>query len=74
MNYIVIEIQQNADGTVGNFVFTYGDRNEAESKYHYILSAAAVSTVFIHTAVLMTATGVQIAHRSYSHGVEEEQE
>lgn len=74
MKYIVIEIQQNLDGTIGNFVFSYDDRNQAESKYHSILASAAVSQVYIHSAVLMTSTGVQVAHGSYTHAEEEEQE
>lgn len=74
MKYLVIEIQHNQDGTVGNFIFAYDDRNQAESKYHSILASAAISTVYIHTAVLMSSTGVQIAHQSYTHAEEEEQE
>ena len=74
MKYLVIEIQHNQDGTVGNFVFAYDDRNQAESKYHSILASAAVSQVYIHSAVLMTSTGVQVAHQSYTHGAEEETE
>lgn len=71
MTYIVIEIQTSTDGTVGNFVFTFDDRNAAESKYHAILAAAAVSAVYMHSAVLMTSTGVQVAHQSYTHADEE---
>ena len=74
MKYLVIEIQHNQDGTVGNFVFAFDDRNQAESKYHSILAAAAVSQIYIHSAVLMTSTGVQVAHGSYTHGVEETEE
>lgn len=74
MKYLVIEIQQNADGTVGNFVFAYDDRLQAESKYHYLLGAAAVSSVYIHSAVLMTSTGVQVSHQSYEHVPQEEPE
>ena len=71
MKYLVIEIQQNADGAIGNFVFTFDDRLQAESKYHTILASAAVSAVYMHSAVLMTSTGVQVAHQSYTHADEE---
>ena len=74
MKYLVIEIQHNLDGTVGNIVFAFDDRNQAESKYHSILASAAVSAVYIHSAVLMTSTGVQVAHQSYTHGAEEIEE
>ena len=42
MKYIVIEIQTQDDGMVGTLVNAYDARNEAESKYHKVLSAAAV--------------------------------
>lgn len=73
MKYLVIEIQHNADGTVGNFVFAYDDRLQAESKYHSILAAAAISAVYIHSAVIMSSTGVQIAHQSYTHPTDPEE-
>ena len=39
-----------------------------------ILAAAAVSSVYIHAAVLMSSTGVQIAHQSYTHEPQPEEE
>ena len=42
MTFIVIEVQTNADGTVGNIVTSYTDRNLAEQKYHMILASAAI--------------------------------
>lgn len=65
--YIVIELQNNADGTVGNLVYSYNSRNEAESKYHNILSAAAVSQVPIHAAMLAMTDGILIASQRYIH-------
>lgn len=67
MKFIVIEMQ---NGTVGANVWTYTDRNSAESKYHSVLAAAATSAVENHAAVLLTEDGVSLAHASYKHPVE----
>ena len=67
MNYLVIEIQKNSDGTIGNLVFVYDNINAAESKYHTILAAAAVSSVAVHSAVLLNETGYHVKHESYNH-------
>lgn len=57
MKFIVIELQTNADGTVGNLVWAYDDRNQAESKYHTVLAAAAVSGLPCHAACLLASDG-----------------
>ena len=57
MKYVVLEIQTNADGTVGTLVNTYDNWNQAEQKYHTVLAAAAVSGLPVHTAVLITNEG-----------------
>ena len=63
--YIVIEIQNS--GTVATIVNQYADKNTAESAYHQILSAAAVSSVPTHAAVLMTDEGVWLRSEVYHH-------
>lgn len=65
--YLVIEIQANADGTVGNLVYCYDTREEAESKWHGILSAAALSNVECHTAVMFSADGEEWQAQHYEH-------
>ena len=50
------------------------DGLEAESRYHAILAAAAVSAVPVHAAVLMSGTVVQIAHQSYTHEPQPEEQ
>lgn len=65
--YIVIELQNNADGTVGNLVYAYDSRNEAESKYHLILASAAMSQVPIHAAMLAMTDGTLLASHRYIH-------
>lgn len=65
--YIVIEIQTST--TVATIVDSYEDRNQAESKYHQILTAAALSSVPKHSAVLMNDVGQTIKNETYIHEV-----
>lgn len=67
--YIVIEIQTS--NTVATLVNSYEDRNQAESKYHQILTAAALSSVPKHSAVLMNDEGQTIKDETYIHEVTE---
>ena len=69
--YIVIELQTNADGTVGNLVTSHDSRDAAESKYHTVLAAAAVSALPCHAATLLTSEGFPLEHKSYKHGESE---
>lgn len=69
--YIVIEIQTNPNGTVGNIVSAYGNRDLAFQKFHAVLSAAAVSTLPVHAAVILDNHGLQIAAECFEH-VEQE--
>ena len=43
--YIVIELQTNADGAIGNIVTAFNSEEQAFSNYHAILSAAAISSL-----------------------------
>lgn len=68
MNYIVIEIQKYADGTIAvPPINTYATFNEAAQRYHTILAAAAVSSVPVHSAVMMTDTGIQVRLDTFDH-------
>ena len=69
--FIVIELQTNSDGTVGNLVWAYASENEAYSKYHSVLSAAAISTLPCHACVVLRNDGQLIAAQAYHH-IEEE--
>ena len=71
MKYTVIEIQ---NGVVGQNVWTYNNINDAEAKYHLVLSVAATSSVEVHAAVLLNETGYCIKHESYSHPKPEPEE
>ena len=66
MKYLVIEIQKNADGAVGNLVYAYDTINAAESKYHTVLAAAAVSGLPSYAAVLLNETGFCVKHERYT--------
>lgn len=65
--YIVLEIQTNSDGNVGTLVTSYSDRDLAESKYHLVLSAAAVSQLPVHSCALVTDEGFLIESKAYKH-------
>ena len=69
--YVVLEIQTNSNGTVGNLVTAFSDRSSAESAFHSILASAAVSELPAHAAVLMTNEGSVIDSRCYMHGTGE---
>ena len=73
MIYIVLEIQAN-DETATTLVNSYTTRNQAISQYHQILAAAAMSTVPMHSAVLLTDTGLLLKNESFNHAEEEEEE
>lgn len=65
--YIVIELQTNSGGTVGNFVWAYANENDAYAKYHAVLAAAAVSQLPCHACVILRNDGQQIAAQAYRH-------
>lgn len=65
--YIVIELQTAADGTVANIVTAYDTQLQAESAYHSILSAAAVSNIPAHAAVMIDSMGYYIDAHCYEH-------
>ena len=52
MNYIVIEMQTNG-GVTSTLTNQYTSINVAEQKYYQVLSAAAVSSVEVHGALLL---------------------
>ena len=64
MKYTVVEIQ---NGIVGANVWTYDTQAEAESKYHSVLSVAAVSSVTCHAVTLLSEEGFAVAYECYKH-------
>lgn len=71
--FIVIEIQTTEDN-VATLVNSFADRPQAESKYHQILSAAAVSNVLKHGAVMLTDEGERLKNECYIHIIEENED
>ena len=65
MNYIVIEMQTGEDGKTSVLKDSFAARNDAESKYHTVLSYAAKSGLPMHAASLMQSDGRLIECRCY---------
>ncbi len=72
--YYVFELQTYGDGTGTAIPMSYPTLREAESKFYLILSAAALSTVYRHGAVLMTEEGIVMKQEVFTHMVEENTE
>ena len=66
MKYVVIELQDSGE-SVANIVNAYDSVHQAEQRYHQVLSAAAVSQVPVHSAVMLSSEGQFIKSESYSH-------
>lgn len=64
--FYVIEFQTNA-GTGSVIPFTFSSRNEAEAKYHDILTYASVSSVDKHGAMIFTEDGFILKSEIYNH-------
>ena len=71
MKYLVVEIQTMADGTVANLVNVCDTRMQAESTFHSVLAAAAISALPCHAAVMLTSEGAILADQHYLHDVPE---
>lgn len=67
MKYLVVEIQKFDTGAMSTPSWAYDNENSAWAKYHSVLSAAAVSALPTHSAVIMNETGFCIEHKSYNH-------
>lgn len=66
--HIVIELQTNADGTVGNLVYAYDTEDEAWAKWHAVMSAAATSALPCYAAVYMRSDGTFVQSGRFDHG------
>lgn len=71
--YYILEIQQYANGEFGDIRHVAYDedpgkaRMKAESKYHEVLAAAAVSELPSHSATLITSDGRALMNQCYKH-------
>ena len=59
--FVVIEKKKNNNNQIATLVNAYENRNQAFQKYHSVLSAAAVSDLPVHSAVILTEEGFLIA-------------
>lgn len=66
--YIVVEMQTNADGQVGVLATAYDDRVHAESAWHSVMASAAISSIPVHSAVLLDSFGAELLTAHYEHG------
>ena len=69
--FLVIELQQN-NGQLAHLDTVCATSAEAESKFHQILAAAAISTIDIHSAVIIGEDGFVYKTESYKHEEAEE--
>lgn len=71
--YYIMEIQQYNDGSYGDTKHFAWDedadkaRLKAESVYHQVLAAAAVSETMSHAAILFSSEGFPIMNQCYKH-------
>ena len=71
--YVVIELQTNAAGQTAYLADVYNDRPHANQKYHTVLSAASVSGLPMHAAVILDASGQIMNRECYINGSREEE-
>lgn len=67
MKYYIAEIQKHPDGKFAHLVHTADNRNAAESTYHQVLAAAAISNLPQHSAILFTDEGHLLMNQCYKH-------
>lgn len=73
--FYIVEIQKYANGEYGHLVhYAYDEdadvaRLKGESKYYEVLSAAAVSNLPEHSAIMFSTEGFPIMHQCYKHAV-----
>lgn len=72
--FIVIELQVNAEGQVGNIVTSHVTLPEAQNKFYTVCAFAAISNIPMHSAVILDQMGVLIDRQSFVHPVEIEPE
>lgn len=60
--YFICEIQNDA-----YLMTTRATKNEAESEFHRIMSAAAISEVSVHSCVVFDERGIPVLQGSYEH-------
>ena len=65
---IILEIQHSNDGSTSVLYEVKSDVNVAEQAYHQKLSHAAVSSVNVHSVVMIDDMGNRVKGETYYHG------
>lgn len=65
--YVVVELQKSDDNTISSLVSTHQTLQEAQSKFHQVLSYAAVSSLPLHSCILLNEDAYVIKTESYAH-------
>lgn len=68
--YIIHEMQTNGSQTALVPAKTFTNMNEADSAYHTALAAAAVSSVEVHTVMLVDEHGNTLKREYYEHNAQ----
>ncbi len=65
--YVVVELQKTDENTIASLVSTHQTLQDAQSKFHQVLSYAAVSNIPLHSCVLLNEDAYVVKTESYSH-------
>lgn len=77
--FYVVEVQKSEDTHFAYLVHEASDENletakmKAESAYHQVLAAAAISNLPAHSAIMFSSEGTPIMNQCYHHAQAEEQ-
>lgn len=68
MKYFILEIQKQTEDQYATLPVQMADTKEqAESIFYGILQYAAISTIPVHSVVILDESGFPIRHESYRH-------
>lgn len=67
--FAVVEIQKNGTSAVP-LTSLFENKDDAYSKYHQVLAAAAKSTVQEHSAILISEEGAYLIQQKFIHEAE----
>ena len=66
--YVIIEMQ---NGNIGSNNWNYETREDAEVKWHQVLSEVVKSPIAVHTVMFVTDEGFEVEKpRVYKHGAQ----
>lgn len=70
--YFILELQKPKEGNAAYLMHTAETAQQAESVYHQVLAAAAISKVYCHSAMIITDESQTLTGQSYRHEEEAE--